>query len=403
MFVRLLAESLRRGRRRKLLAGTAIALGTAGVTALAVVLLGAGDEVSTQLAAYGANISLAAAEPSQTLPVSSLAALGTIFWRHNLRATAPLLPLRARVGDRVVPVVGTWFDRTFGGGLRGGLPLVRPTLPVAGRWPREDAAEAAIGRRAARALGVEPGGLVRAELGARSLTARVVGVVGGGGEEEDAIFVPLAAANALAGSEERFLRAEISALTVPESREGRRDPASMTPEQYDAWYCTAFPSAIAHQVGEAIPGGSAQVVRQISEAASDVAHRLRGVLLFLAVAVLAGTAVGTTSAMASTVMERRLEVGLLRSLGAERRRVTLFLLSEAALLGGVAGAVGGLAGVVAGRMALLVLFGSPAAWKWAVAPYAVLLGMVVAVLGSLPPVWRAVRASPAHELKRAVA
>jgi putative ABC transport system permease protein len=403
MFVRLLAESLRRGRRRKLVAASAIALGIAGASALGAVLLQAGDEVNAQLSAYGANLSLAAASENATLPLSALDALGKIFWRHNLKAVAPLLPLRVAAGDQVVPLVGTWFDRDFADGLRGGLPRVRPTLPVSGRWPAEGAPEAALGRRLAARLGIGTGDELRAELDGRSATLRVVGIVGGGGEEEDQILAPLEAANALAGGSDRFLRAEISALTVPERAGLQRDPARMTAEEYDAWYCTAFPSAIAHQVEQAVAGGRAQVVRQTSGAAAEVMGRLRSVLLLLAAAVIAGTVVGATAAMASTVVERRLEVGLLRALGAERRAVSLFFLSEAALLGSVAGALGGVVGLLAGRALARLVFGAAGAWSWPLLPFAVLLGLSIAVLGSAAPVWRALRESPARELKRAVA
>jgi len=403
VFLRLLAESLRRGRRRKLLAAATIAAGTAGTSALAAVLLQAGDEVNAQLSAFGANLSLAAAREGETLPVDALDALGKIFWRNNLRALAPVLPLRARVGEAVVPVVGTWFDHGFGDGLRGGLPLVRPTLPVEGRWPADDSEEAVVGRRLAARLGLESGGSVRAELTGRAATLSVVGIVAGGGDEEDQILTSLAAANRLAGSSGRFLRAEISALTVPERSGIVRDPSRMSPEEYDAWYCTAYPSAIARQVEESVAGGRAQVVLQTSGAAAEVLGRLRDVLLLMAAVVVAGTLVGATAAMASTVLERRLEVGLLRALGAERRAVALFFLGEAALLGTVAGGVGGVVGVLLGRPLMRAVFGTPGAWSWPVVPYAVLLGLIIAALGSVPPVARALGESPARELKRATA
>jgi putative ABC transport system permease protein len=403
VFLRLLAESLRRGRRRKLLAAATIAAGTAGTSALAAVLLRAGDEVNAQLSAFGANLSLAAAQDGETLPVEALDALGKIFWRNNLRAVAPILPLRARIGEAVAPVVGTWFDHDFGDGLRGGLPLVRPTLPIEGRWPAEDGEEAVVGRRLAARLGVKNGDVVRADLGGRSATLSVVGIAAGGGDEEDQLLTSLGAANRLAGSSGRFLRAEVSALTVPERAGIVRDPERMSPEEYDAWYCTAYPSAIAQQIEEAVPGGRSQVVLQTSGAAADVLGRLRAVLLLMAGVVVAGTVVGATAAMASTVLERRLEVGLLRALGAERRAVALFFIGEAALLGSVAGAVGGSLGVLLGRPLMRAVFGTPGAWSWPVLPYAVLLGLVVAVVGSVPPVVRALGESPARELKRAIA
>ncbi len=401
MFLRLLAESLRRGRRRKLLAGAAIAVGTAGVTALCAVLLRAGDEIDAELTRYGANLSLASAREGETLPVESLEKLGAIFWRNNIKAAAPLLPLRVRVGEAVVPLVGTWFERDFGGGLRGGLPRVRPTLPVDGRWPAEDAEEAVVGRRLAAQLGLGKGELLAAELRGEARPLRIVGVVGGGGDEEEQAFAPLTQVALLAGSDGRFTRAEVAALTVPEAAAGRRDPAAMSPEEYDAWYCTAFPSAIAHQLQEAIPGSSATVIRQTSAAASQIQGRLRGLLLLLASTVALGTVIGATAAMASTLVERRLEVGLFRALGAERRRVAAFFLSEAALVGGVAGLLGGGLGLAAGDLLSQRILGAGAATSWVLLPVALAMGILIALLGSVVPVWRAVRESPAGGLKRA--
>ena len=60
MYLRLLGESLRRGTRRKLLAVTAIALGTLGASALAEVLLASGDRLAAELGTYGANLEMVA-------------------------------------------------------------------------------------------------------------------------------------------------------------------------------------------------------------------------------------------------------------------------------------------------------------------------------------------------------
>jgi ABC-type antimicrobial peptide transport system permease subunit len=90
--------------------------------------------------------------------------------------------------------------------------------------------------------------------------------------------------------------------------------------------------------------------------------------------------------MASTLVERRLEVGLLRALGAERRRVAAFFLSEAAIVGGAAGLAGGVCGILLGRVLAGSVFGSTAPASWALLPFAVVLGIGVGILGSLAPV-----------------
>ncbi len=56
MFFRLLMESFRRQRRRNLLAGIAILLGTTAVTAMLALATTIGDRIHKELAVYGANI-----------------------------------------------------------------------------------------------------------------------------------------------------------------------------------------------------------------------------------------------------------------------------------------------------------------------------------------------------------
>jgi putative ABC transport system permease protein len=475
MYTRLLLESLRRGTRRKLLAVTAVALGTLGATALGEVLLASGDRLAGELASYGANLELVPGPGRDALAVARLPQVRRIFWRNNLVALAPLYPLRLRLaadrprpgrqeagdaaaailpepvtdapGERpaaaarhelgteargvgaaavrpetVAEVVGTWFHYPLEPGWRTGLPATRPTLRVAGRWPldlvttpaaaaparapaaapQSASAEAVLGRRLAARLRLGIGGRLLAALGMRSALLTVVGIATSGGEEDDQAFVPLAVVAGLAGRPGSFLRAEIFAQTNPESG-NVRDPRRMTPQEYEAWYCTAYPSSVAFQLHQALPEAQARVVYGVTAASADVLGRLRGVLLALAVVALVGAAVGVTAAMTATVLERRLEAGLMVAIGAARRRVVQFFLLEAALLGGLGGLLGGGLGLLAGRLLGGGVLAVQVPWKPVLVPFAVLLGLIVAVLASVLPVSRALGRYPAALLKRATA
>jgi putative ABC transport system permease protein len=415
MYARLLVESLRRGTRRKLLAVTAVCLGTLGATALAEVLLAAGDRLAAELSSYGANLEIVPGPGRETLDAARLGELRRIFWRNNIVAVAPLYPLRVRLtrvtdaaggASAVAEAVGTWFDHPLDpreASFRSGLPRTRPTLRVAGRWPGEERAEAALGRRLAARLGAGPGDRLLAALGGRTALLTVVGRVESGGEEDDQALVPLAVVRRLAGQPgegDRFTRAEVFAQTNPESR-NVRDPRSMTPAEYDAWYCTAYPSSVAFQIGQALPEARARVVHGVTGATADVLGKLRGVLLALSLVALLGAAVGVTAAMTATVLERRLEAGLMVAIGAARRRVVFFFLSEAALLGGLGGAAGGALGLAGGRWLGAGVLGVSVPWMPVLLPFAVLLGVAVALAASVTPVSRALGRYPANLLKKA--
>ncbi len=407
MYARLLIESLRRGTRRKLLAVSAVALGTLGAVALGEVVLASGDRLAAEMGSYGANLVMTPARPGETLPVEALGKVRRIFWKNNVVAVAPTLELRVRMapgtpGETVAPLVGSWFDHPLEPGFRTGLPRTRPTLAVEGRWPRDGEPEMVAGRRLAQRLGLSPGSGLRASLGDRSQDFRVVGIVTSGGEEDDQAFAPLPAVERLSGLPGRFTRAEIFAMTVPEARNSHPDPRR-NPKEYETWYCTAYPSAIAFQLNEVLPEARTAVDFGVTQATADVLGKLRWVLTALAVVALAGAAVGVTAAMTATVMERRLEAGLLVAIGAPRGRVVLFFLSEAALLGLAGGLVGGGLGLVGGRLLGSGVLGVAVPWMPILLPFAALLGLAVAVLASAAPVARALERYPADILKRATA
>jgi putative ABC transport system permease protein len=177
----------------------------------------------------------------------------------------------------------------------------------------------------------------------------------------------------------------------------------MSPADYETWFCTAYPSSIALQLQQAVTGARTDVVYGVTQATADVLGRLRWVLTALAVVALAGAAVGVTAAMTATVIERRLEAGLLVAIGAPRNRVVLFFLSEAALLGLLGGLTGGALGLVGGRLLGSGALGVSVPWMPLLLPFAALLGLAVAVAASAAPVARALERYPAEILKRATA
>src|SRR6201992_4404143 len=105
MFFRLLMESFLRQRRRKLLAGIAILLGTTAVTAILALATTIGDRIHKELAVYGANIvvypkadlldvkvggvDLKPAGGNIYLHEADLEKVKTIFWANNISGVSP--------------------------------------------------------------------------------------------------------------------------------------------------------------------------------------------------------------------------------------------------------------------------------------------------------------------------
>jgi putative ABC transport system permease protein len=124
---------------------------------------------------------------------------------------------------------------------------------------------------------------------------------------------------------------------------------------------------------------------------------LNGMLLGLgAVALLVG-GVGVANTMVISVLERRSEIGLRRSLGATRGQIRLQFLVESLLLA----ALGGVAGVLIG-IAVTTIYAGYQHWPAVVPAWAsgggVGATVVIGALAGLYPAWRAARLSPTEAL-----
>jgi putative ABC transport system permease protein len=124
---------------------------------------------------------------------------------------------------------------------------------------------------------------------------------------------------------------------------------------------------------------------------------LNALLLGLgAVALLVG-GVGVANTMVISVLERRSEIGLRRSLGATRGHIRLQFLFESLLLS----ALGGLSGVILGILATAG-YAAYQGWPVVVPLWAtgggVLATVVVGACAGMYPAWRAARLSPTEAL-----
>jgi putative ABC transport system permease protein len=129
--------------------------------------------------------------------------------------------------------------------------------------------------------------------------------------------------------------------------------------------------------------------------AADAA--LNGLLLGLgAVALLVG-GVGVANTMVISVLERRAEIGLRRSLGATQGQIRLQFLAESLLLS----SLGGAGGVLLGS-AVTVTYAAWQGWPSVVPPWAMLGGLtatlVIGGLAGLYPAIRAARLAPTEAL-----
>jgi putative ABC transport system permease protein len=345
------------------------------------------------------------------LSEDDLVKLKKIFWRNNIMALAPYLYLPGTVQDRKVVLVGSWFDKQLtvdkSESFRTGVKSLHQTWRVRGEWPADDDSSAClVGRRLAEALNLTPGATVefvaddahRGTAAAETVRLTVRGILESGGEPDDQIIAPLSAVQALAGAKGKIRRAEVSALTKPEDDFARSDVTKLSAEDFDRWYCTPYVSAICYQIQQAIPGVEARPVYRVAETEGRILDRVGILMALLAGGALISSALAVASMMLATVLERRAEIGLYKSLGATNARVAAIFLLEALVVGLMGGVAGYFGGSLMARHLGALIFGLPAGMHWVILPGAIALALLVTFAGSALPLARGLKLAPAAVL-----
>jgi putative ABC transport system permease protein len=425
MFLRIVSDSFTRKPRRKVLTAAALALGMAVATATLEVALDVGDRLAREFRSLGANLLVTPA--SDTLPLeiggvdyrpvnagaylpeADLGKLKTIFWRNNVMGFAPFLDVPVAIspggsqGISHEELIGTWYSHSVGvpdgSAFTTGISATDPWWHVDGRWFSDASNEGLAGVALAQRLNLRAGSEVNLDAGGHSRKITITGIVSTGGREDNSILAPLQIAQDLAGRAGEYRRLLVSALTKPADAFSERDPATMTPVEYDRWYCSPYISSISHQIQQQLPGVEVRAIRQVAEGEGRILTRVSGLMWIVTIAALfaAALAVGATSA--TTVLERRSEIGLMKALGASRRAVGAFFVAEQLFLALVGGVLGYALGVVLARALGIGIFGVAPVLRWILLPIVLVLAVVVALLGSLLPLGRASRVDPAPVLR----
>jgi putative ABC transport system permease protein len=415
MFLRLLYESFRRQKRRKLLAGVAIMLGVGIATAMIAVATDIGDKISLELRSYGANLIVTPQEDTLDVEIggvnlkppsdgtylneADLPKIKGMFWRNNIVGFAPMLPVNLNLGDgRNLTLLGTYFSRHVIFGQQDFVTGVRSTHPwwkVQGAWPDDNSDDVLLGAHLATRLGRMPG----EQIEIAGQPRRIAGILSTGGAEDDQIVAPLALAQQILGKPGAVRRIYVSAVTKPEDAFARRDPKTLSPQMYDRWYCSPYAQSIAFQLQEAIPHSHAVQIRQVAQNEGTVLSRIQGLMLLITLAALLATALTVSASMATAVLERRGEVGLMKALGAGNLAVAVLFFAEATLLALLAGAAGFAGGALLARQVGRSIFDSDISIQPVLLPIILTIAVLVTFTGSAAAIRRAVKFDPVHALR----
>jgi len=132
--------------------------------------------------------------------------------------------------------------------------------------------------------------------------------------------------------------------------------------------------------------------------AENINNSLKGTKMFMStilVTVVGVAVIVILIVMILAIMERTKEIGVLRAIGASKKNIMFSILSESLIMS----LIGGLVGVGLGFLVLLYVFESPNFFTTEIGMLAVGMSVLIGVLSSLYPSFKAIKIHPQEALR----
>lgn len=378
--------SLNNLRRRKakmifLVLGLTIAVSTVVTLVTLSAIMNA--DIAEKLDEFGANIIIAPKSEDLSLSYGGMAISGVsvdvqklsesdierirmIKNRENIKIIAPKLLNAATVKNKNVLVVGVRFNDEL---------QLKKWWKIVGNTPSQPH-EAIIGAEAKNILQLGVG----QTFDINGTGFRVAAILEPTGSQDDGIiFIDLKEAQGLFGKPQQLSLIEVAALC------------------YD---CPI--EEIVRQTSEQLPSANVMAIRQTIESKMQAMHRFEHFSYGVSAVVLLVAALIVITNMTASVNERIREIGVFRAIGFRQTHVMAIILLEAFLTSFVAGVVGYVIGLTASKFAAPMLTMNEATAfviEYRLLGFSVALAVVVGLLSSIYPAYKASRLDPTVALK----
>lgn len=409
----MIGRTLVRQKGKMLMIAFTVVLGVSLSTAMMNVMLGVGDKVNRELKVYGANITVRHKEAAlmsdlyglnegqgvtdKFLREEDVMKLKSIFWGFNIIGFAPMLNGRAELqGVGPVTVVGTWMRKhaelNTGETVDTGLRDLRSwwARDLKGDWIGEaDDDFVMVGSLLAGRNDIKPGDVLTLSSGGRMKRVTVKGVFTDGSNADTEVIGTLRMVQELMDLPGCVSTIEVSALTTPDNdlaRKAAQNPKSLSPDEYETWYCTAYVSAICHQIQEVVRDGVARPVRQVAESEGTILNKTTLLMILITILSSIGSALAISNLITASVIERSQELGLMKALGAQNWQIALLVLTEVMMTSVLGGAVGYFVGIGFAQIIGQTVFGSTIEIARMVILIVAVILFFVALLGSVPAI-----------------
>ena len=370
----------RKGKASFVLAG--LLIGVTTVVALLSLVAAMKQDINHKLEMYGANILIVPKTENLSLTYGGLALGGVSFEMQeikeeelanikkianadNVAAVGPIVLGPVTVSGQRLLMAGVDFQ-AFG--------TLRPWWSVKGAMPVDDGA--VLGSEAARLLGIKTGDTFTVN----NREIAVTGVLEATGSQDDGlIFAPLEMTQEILGKQGRISMAEVAAL------------------------CTGCPiPEMVKQISDVLPGANVMAIQQVVKGRMETLNHFEKFSYGVSALVLLVGSLMVLVTMMGSVRERTVEIGIFSAMGFRGSHVIRIILTEAAIISGLAGLLGYLLGFSATKM-LIPLFteghGAHVPFDPVLAAGALLLSLLVGLAASGYPAFTASRLDPNEALR----
>jgi putative ABC transport system permease protein len=328
-----------------------------------VLIVPKSDELSLN---YGGLAVSGVALDVQKLSQGDAAKIKTIKNSDNIKIIAPKLLNVAPVVQRNAMVVGVDFPQEL---------QLKKWWKLTGE-PPSNYRQAIIGSEIKDQLQLEIGQLL--QIKGEDFT--VVGILEPTGSQDDAVvFIDLKTAQRLFGKPDEVSLIEVAALC------------------YD---CPI--EEIVRQTSEKLPGAKVMAIRQTIESKMEAMHRFEHFSYGISAVIVLVAALIVMTNMTASVNERTREIGVFRAIGFRRTHIMKIILIEAFLTSFLAGIMGYSVGLVVSRLVIPMLTmngNGEISPNYVLLGFSVALAVLVGLLSSIYPAYKASRLDPTVALK----
>ncbi|PWI48082.1 hypothetical protein CEE45_08640 [Candidatus Heimdallarchaeota archaeon B3_Heim] len=408
MFYQILKKSLFKRKGRLIIAVIAIVMGVTIPAAMFTVSLDVNNKIGAEFRKFGANllivpksdiipvgigdISLTSVTNQQYINETDIYKIKTINWSKNILGYAPFLyqviTAKSNGQEQQVVLTGTWFEKntTLEDGtnfLTGVRRINSWWWSVEGNWIGDleffnfSSTTCMIGINVAKKMNLSLGDIFSVTYqDEETLSLEISGIITTGGTEDNHIFVPLEVAQYLTEQTNAIHTIQVSAL------------------------CSGCPiEDIASEIESEINYIEAKTILQMTNTEMSILHTIEMMMTIVTLIALLATLLGVSTTLTTSILERKTEIGLMMSIGAENRKIASLFLTESLLIGVMGGFIGFIIGILGAQFVSITVFNSFVSPQLIVLPIILVIASIVSLFASIIPINRALKIEPVLVLR----